>query len=181
MPSYTALVTNTFSMMQAKIGRHKISKDLLYKDVRPEDKEKFGEKIILEMINWEVSGDPYFYENRHTPPVLIEETKQAGGEEYWIFYNTLSFSGKKLIVHPGGKLTSEDNGVYNILVWKGKGLFAGLEIEGGNFERDELLVTSGRAQRELKVENRGERDLIIYKFFGPDINTDLPMLKKYGR
>lgn len=173
--------SDVFSMMQAKVGGHTINKDLLYKDVRPEDKKKFGEKIILEMINWEVSGDPYFYENRHTPPVLIEETKQRGGEEYWIFYNTLSFSGKKLVVHPGGKFTSKDNGVYNILVWKGKGLFAGFEIEGGNFNQDEILVTSDRAQKDLTVENTGQRDLIIYKFFGPDINRDLPMLKHYGR
>jgi hypothetical protein len=29
------------------------------------------------------------------------------------------------------------------------------------------------------VENTGSEDLIIFKFFGPDINLDVPMLPKY--
>lgn len=172
--------SDVFAMMQAKVGDNPINKELLFKDVRPEDRKKFGEKIILEMINWDVSGDPYFYENRHTPPVLIEETRQQAAEEYWIFYNTQSFSGKKLIVRPGGKFISRDNGVYNLLVWRGKGTYGGLEIEGGNFGKDELLVCHDRATRDLEVVNKGDRDLIIYKFFGPDINKDVPVLKIYG-
>lgn len=173
--------SDVFAMMQAKVGNNFINKELLYKDVRSEDRQKRGEEIILEMINWEVSGDPYFYENRHTPPLLIEDTKQDGGEEYWIFYNTQKFSGKKLIVQPGGKFKSKDNGVYNILVWRGKGTFGNREIEGGNFDKDELLITYDRAVKHTEVVNTGNSDLIIFKFFGPGINADVPMLKKYSR
>ncbi|HEX9739873.1 MAG TPA: hypothetical protein VGA29_03775, partial [Ignavibacteriaceae bacterium] len=132
--------SDVFAMMQAKTGGKIIDKELLYKDVRKEDREKYGEKIILEMIDWETSGDPYFYENRHTPPVLIDETRTKDGEEYWIFYNTNKFSGKKLIVHPKGKFVSKDKGLYNILVWKGKGIFGGIEIEAGNHNKEELLI-----------------------------------------
>ena len=121
------------------------------------------------MVNWEVSGDPYFYENRHTPPLPINGNKQAGGEEYWIFYNTSKFSGKRIIVHSGQKFVVEDNGVYNILVWRGKGYFGGIGIEAGNFGSDELLVIHDRAVKETVIENSGKTDLIIYKFFGPDV------------
>ena len=76
--------SDVFAMLQAKTGGKIIDKELLWKDVTEEDREEKAEKIILEMINWDISGDPYFYENRHTPPLLIEETKQDGGEEYWI-------------------------------------------------------------------------------------------------
>ncbi|MCF8240349.1 MAG: hypothetical protein K9J16_03110 [Melioribacteraceae bacterium] len=171
--------SDVFAMLQAKTGGKIIDKELLWKDVTEEDKKSKAEKIILDMINWKISGDPYFYENRHTPPLLINETKQDGGEEYWIFYNTNKFSGKKLVVSPGDVFVGKDNGVYNILVWRGKGLFAGLEIEGENFAKDELIITHDRAVKELKVENTGDRDLIIYKFFGPDVNPDVPFLKKY--
>ena len=171
--------SDVFAMMQAKTGGKIIDKELLYKDVRKEDREKYGEKIILEMIDWETSGDPYFYENRHTPPVLIDETRTKDGEEYWIFYNTNKFSGKKLIVHPKGKFVSKDKGLYNILVWKGKGIFGGIEIEAGNHNKEELLICYDAAINSLTVENTGSDDLVIFKFFGPDINTDVPMLNRY--
>lgn len=178
--------SDVFAMMQAKTGGKIINKELLFKDVRKEDREKYGEKIILEMIDWETSGDPYFYENRHTPPILIEETQTKDGAEYWIFYNTKKFSGKKLVVHPGRKFTSRDNGVYNILVWKGEGKFGGVEIEAGNpalpsgrFNEDELLICFDAAVNSLTVENSGNEDLVIFKFFGPEVNPDVPMLKKY--
>ncbi|MCX6150611.1 MAG: hypothetical protein NTX22_08825 [Ignavibacteriales bacterium] len=171
--------SDVFSMLQANTGGKIISKELLFKDVRKGDREKFGEKIILDMINWQVSGDPYFYENRHTPPVLIEETKNLGGEESWIFYNTQKFSGKRLVVCPNGKFICKDNGAYNILVWRGKGIYGGVEIEGENFDNDELLVCHNRAIQQLEVFNTGDKNLIIYKFFGPDVNPDVPMLPNY--
>ena len=173
--------SDVFAILQARVGTHKIPKELLYKDVRPEDRGESGERTILDMINWEVSGDPYFYENRHTPPLLIEETRQAGGEEYWIFYNTTRFSGKQLVVRPGGTYTSRDNGVYNILVWHGEGRYGGVDVAGKNPDRDELLVCHQRAIQPLEVENTGTEDLVVYKFFGPEINPNVPMLVKYGK
>jgi len=110
---------------------------------------------------------------------LIEETKQPGGEEYWIYYNTRKFSGKKVIVNPGQSFVSKDKGVYNILVWRGKGKFAGKDIEAGNFECDELLVSYDRAVKPLTIKNESETDLLLFKFFGPDINMDAPIIKKY--
>jgi len=98
--------SDVFAMMQARVGQFKVDKELLFKDVRPEDREKYGERIILDFIDWPTNGDPYFFEHRNTPPILIEENKQDGGEEYWIYYNTHRFSGKKLVVHPGKSFTS---------------------------------------------------------------------------
>ncbi|MBI4418150.1 MAG: hypothetical protein HY563_05190, partial [Ignavibacteriales bacterium] len=45
--------SDVFAMLQAKAGNRILSKDLLFKDVRLEDREKYGEKFILEMIDWE--------------------------------------------------------------------------------------------------------------------------------
>jgi hypothetical protein len=171
--------SDVFAMLQALVAGKIISKDLLFKDVRPEDRERHGERTILNHINWEVGGDPYFYENRHTSPQLIAETKQKGGEEHWIYYNTTKFSGKRLVVKPGQRFTSVDQGVYNILVWRGQGRYDGHEIEAGNFGWDELLVSHAKATVPIVIENTSSEDLIIFKFFGPDINLDVPMIPKY--
>jgi hypothetical protein len=175
--------SDVFAIMQARVGNTKISKELLFKDIRPEDRKQYGERIILQQIDWEVSGDPYFYENRHLEPQLVEETAQSGGREYWIFYNSTRFSGKKLIVEPGQTFTSVDKGVYNIFVWQGEGRFSGRQICAGKFDldtcQDELLVTHDRAVAPLVVENTGEQELVIIKFFGPDVNQDVPMIPKY--
>jgi mannose-6-phosphate isomerase class I len=169
--------SDNFCMLQAVIEEGRVTpKDLLFKDIRKEDREKYGEKIVLDMVDWPLNGDPYFYENRHLAPVLIEETKQEGGYEEWIYYNTTKFSGKKVTVKPHSNFRSKDNGVYNVLVWKGSGKIDGHEIEGKNFQLDEVLVTHEKANREIIIENTGSSDLVLFKFFGPDINTDIPYI-----
>ena len=173
--------SDVFSNLQAVVGGKLVSKNLLYHSVRAEDRDKYGERVILGQLDWPLNGDPYFYENRHTPPVLIAGSQSAAGEEYWIYYNTRKFSGKKLIVHPGQTYITRDRGCYNILVWEGKGRFDGHPVEAGNFHCDEYLVTHEKAAQPLQVENTGVTDLMIFKFFGPDINLDVPMLPVYRR
>jgi len=173
--------SDVFAMLQALNAGKIISKELLFKDVTPEDRESLGERAILEQIDWEISGDPFFYENRHTPPVLVQETQQPGGEEHWIYYNTTKFSGKRLVVKPGGQFMSVEKGVYNILVWRGKGRYGGYAVAGLNFGHDELLISHAAATQPVLVENTGDSDLTIFKFFGPDINLDVPRIKPYGR
>jgi mannose-6-phosphate isomerase class I len=171
--------SDVFAMLQAKVGNRILSKDLLFKDVRLEDREKYGEKFILEMIDWEANGDPYFFENHHTPPVPIR--KSAEGEEEWIFYNTKKFSGKRLVVRPGKTMTTRDAGVYSLFVWRGRGTFDGHDMESGKKGLDELLVSHSKAVENLAVKNTGSEDLVILKFFGPDVCPDAPMLKPYGK
>ena len=173
--------SDVFAMLQALVAGKIISKELLFKDVSKKDRAMLGERAVLNQVDWDLSGDPYFYENRHTSPQLIAENSQPGGEEYWIYYNTTRFSGKKMIVKPGQKVKSVDNGVYNILVWRGRGLYDGQAIEAGNFALDELLVSHAKATTPIWVENTGTQDLIIIKFFGPDINLKVPMIPQTKR
>lgn len=170
--------SDVFAMLQAVTGGTKISKDLLWKDVRDEDRESKGERFILELIDWEANGDPYLYEHHRLSPQPIERSRTDAGEEYWIYYDTTKFSGKKLIVHPDCSYVTTDNGVYNILVWTGRGTYGGVEIQGGDAERDELLITHDRAVRGVEVRNTGSEDLLVIKFFGPDVNPDAPMIER---
>jgi hypothetical protein len=165
--------SDVFAMMQALNAGKIISKELLYKDVRPEDRERAHERIILEQIDWEASGDHYFYENHHLEPRLVTETQQPGGTEHWIYYNTPKFSGKKLVIPPGGTFSSVERGIHNILVWKGSGEFDGRSVTAGQFGEDELLITHGRAVEPIEIRNTGSADLVIFKIFGPGINDDI--------
>jgi len=170
--------SDVFAMLQAVTGGTLISKDLLWKDVRAGDRESKGERFILELIDWEENGDPYFYENHRLSPQLIEGSQTEDGEEYWIYYNTTKFSGKKLVVHPGRSYVTTDRGAYNALVWSGTGTYGGAEVEGGNADRDELLVVHDPAVRGVEVRNTGREDLLVIKFFGPDVNPDVPMIER---
>jgi hypothetical protein len=170
--------SDVFAMLQALNAGKIISKELLWKDVRTSDRETKGERFILELIDWETNADPYFYDNHHLSPQLIEESRQEGGEEYWIYYNTTKFSGKKLVVRPGCSYLTKDAGVYNVLVWSGSGSYGELAVQGGDPALDEVLVTHERAVGGVEVRNTGQDDLLIIKFFGPDVNPDVPMIDR---
>lgn len=173
--------SDVFAILQAYSAGSLVPKDLLYKDVSDKDRLISKEEAILEQIDWDLSADPYFYENRHTPPLIIGSSVQPGGHEEWIFYNSTRFSGKKLVVKAGLEYISQDNGVYNLLVWSGQGTVDGLAVRAGNFEQEELLVTHSIATQPIKILNTSETDLVLFKFFGPDINADVPMLEKLAK
>ena len=172
--------SDVFAMLQALNAGKIISKELLFKDVLPADRKSRGERAVLDQVDWVLSGDPYFYENRHTSPQPVVGAPQRGGAESWIYYNTLKFSGKKLVVKPGQTFTSVDRGVYNLLVWRGQGRVDGHPVAAGDFHRDELLVSHAKATVPIVIENTGTEELMIIKFFGPDINTDVPRITPYG-
>ena len=170
--------SDVFAMLQALNAGKIISKELLWKDVRAEDRETKGERFILELIDWEQNGDPYFYENHHLTPQPIEGSGHDGGEEFWIYFGTTKYSGKKLVINPGCTYVTTDAGVHNVLVWSGSGTYGGVPVEGRDPDHDELLVTHDRAVRGVEVRNTGREQLVAIKFFGPDVNADVPMIQR---
>jgi hypothetical protein len=168
--------SDCLAMFQALNAGRIISKDLLFKDVRDSDREAHGERFLLEWVDWEANGDPWFFENHHTPPVLRREG--PGLTEHWIYYDTTKFSGKRLTLGPGSTATTVERGVHSILVTDGEGTYAGVEVRAGDPRRDELLVVHDRAVEPLEVRNKGRGDLVVLQFFGPDINPDVPVLRR---
>jgi hypothetical protein len=170
--------SDVFAMLQALNAGRIISKDLLWKDVRPEDRAAKGERFILELIDWEENGDPYLYEHHHLAPREI--LRRAGAEESWIFYGTPKFSGKRLVLHPGASYTGIDAGVHNVFVWRGSGTYGGFDVSGGVSDMDELFVTHDRAVRGVEVRNTGREAMVVIKFFGPDVDPDVPLIPRRG-
>ena len=170
--------SDVFAMLQALNAGTIISKELLWKDVRAEDRQAKGERFILELIDWDENGDPYLYEHHHLSPQPIEATHQPGCEESWIFYDTPKFSGKRLVVEPGSSFNRVDNGVHNVFVWRGSGTYGGAEVRGQEPGMDELLVTHDRAIRGVEVVNTGRDAMVAISFFGPDVNPDVPTITR---
>jgi hypothetical protein len=170
--------SDVLSMFQALNAGRIISKDLLFKDVRPADRQAHGERFPLNFVDWELNGDPFFFENRHTAPQPVARAAQPGGDQWWIFYGNRKFSGKKLVVRPGRTYTAVDGGAYNLLVWRGSGTIGGRAVRGGQPGLDELFVVHGAATGGVPVVNTGTTELVIFTFFGPDVH-DTPIPEPY--
>jgi len=41
------------------------------------------------------------------------------------------------------------------------------------------VVTHGKATQPIEITNTGREDLILIKFFGPDVNPNCPMISRY--
>jgi hypothetical protein len=167
--------SDVLSMFQALNAGKIISKDLLFKDVRASDREEHGERFPLGFVDADLNADPYFYENRHLTP---QPARSAGSDvdQTWVFYNTDKYSGKRLVVPPGQSATVVEPGVYSVFVWSGEGRYAGHEVAGGQSDRDELLISYELATTPHQVENTGRDDLVVFTFFGPDIQPDVPTI-----
>lgn len=169
------------AVFQPNVEGFRISKNMLYKDVAVEDIEKYQEMAALKQIDWEASSDPSFYEKRHLFPKKVEETVQGDIFEEWIYYGTSKFSGKRLNLRPGEQFFSKEKGVHNLFAWKGKGSVNGIMMNAGEFDldscKDELLITCRKAQEGYIIRNEGDSDLVLFKYFGPDINVEnLPVI-----
>ena len=168
--------SDVFAMLQALNAGTIISKELLWKDVSPEDREAKGERFILELIDWEANGDPSFYEHHHLAPRATGRAAPGGVDEAWIFYGSTKFSGKRIVLAPGSSYIAADAGVYSVLVLSGTGTYGGHEVRGGAPELDELLVTHDRAVAGVEIRNTGKDDLVAIAFFGPDVHPDVPAI-----
>jgi hypothetical protein len=168
--------SDTLAMLQGVNDGRPVTKDLLFKDVSEADRATLGERALLEWIDWQENLDPYFYENHRIEPRVLSSSDCH--EEAWILYGSRKFSGKRLLLRPGGHYESTERGVFNLLVWSGSGTIGGVPVVGGKPDNDELLIVHDRAIAPIEYVNDSDEDMIVIKFFGPDINPDSPVIER---
>jgi hypothetical protein len=172
--------SDVLAMFQALNAGRIISKELLFKDVRAEDRAAEGERFPLRFVDWEVNGDPWFYENRHLSPQPVPDAVGDGTED-WVFYNSTKYAGKRITVPTGGIQRLREPGVYSVFAWSGQGRYAGLDVRGGAPGLDELVLTHAAATRDHDIVNTGSEELVVFTFFGPDLHVEVPTIPDRGR
>jgi hypothetical protein len=175
--------SDIMAVLQAEIEGIPMNKDLLLHHVPEEEVKTKKEGAVLDQIDWEACADPYFYENHRLYPQAIEEELPQGVAEEWVWYNSTKFNGTRVTVQPGKSYTSTALGVHGLFVWKGTGLVDRFPVEGQKVSLadscDEFLITDTKAREGVEIKNTGSVPMVLFKFFGPDINNDtVPFIKQ---
>ena len=71
--------SDVLAMFQALNAGKIISKELLFKDVRPRTARSTVSGSRSGFVDWELNGDPYFYENRHLTPQPVSRADGDAG------------------------------------------------------------------------------------------------------
>ncbi len=156
--------SNVINYLQGASGSQTMDKSWLYSDLP-------DEMAVLDLINWEEATRPDFYSHYHNKPAVISDA--AGAREVWAFHPkmTHNFSGKELRLTPGAQHRSRENGAYALMAWKGQGTVADVPVQAGDLKRDELFVGFETATADHVIKNTGHAELVVYKLFGPNVNT----------
>jgi hypothetical protein len=165
--------SDVLSMFQALNAGRIISKELLFKDVRPEDRERHGERAPLDFVDWDLNGDPDLYPHAHLSPRSIDGEDVPGVHRDWVFHGSPKFSGQRLTLSPGVSTTVTEPGLYAVFVWSGRGRWGGAAVVGNRPGEDELLVAHDAAVSGQTVTCDGPEPMIAYLLSGPDLHPEV--------
>jgi hypothetical protein len=166
--------SDVLAMFQALNAGRIISKELLFKDVRAEDRDREGERFPLRFVDWEANGAPDLYARSHLAAQPVAGGPVPWGSRRWVFYGSPKFSGQQLVVEPGQTALVREPGVHSVFAWSGAARWGSQPLEGGRPGRDELLVSHDAAVAGVPVTNRGSVPFVAYLFSGPDLHPEAP-------
>ncbi len=118
-------------------------------------------ETALRFLDFLTAQDPDLLERCRLLPQPVDETKQQGGQEWWVFPPTLTtkFSGKRLIVTKAFESVERDP--YALFIWLGKGKLNGKPIKAG----EEFFVGYLAATQPHRFETVGNEPLMVFKLF----------------
>jgi hypothetical protein len=174
--------SDVYAMYQSVLyGGQCVDNELLWKNCPTEEIGNFD--YLIEMMDWELNIDPYFYENRFMPPKPakpLDEMAADGYAEEWICYTCPQVSAKRLTVLPGRSVTIKDGAAYGLICIEGQGAIGPYDLESpaliryGQLTNDEFFVTEPAAKAGVTITNKSEVDsIVILKHFAE--NPDLPV------
>ncbi len=112
-------------------------------------------RYLEELVDWETSTAADFQERFHHKSRIVE--RGSWGNRSQIFFGR--FYGEALHLEPGQRRETErDIRPVGAIVWCGRGLVNGMEIDANEYTRREFLVTPGHS---VEWESLGEHPLIV--------------------
>ncbi len=180
--------SDVFGMYQNLVEGREVPWSLLVKDM-PKNKHQDID-FIIDQLDWDANVDPNFKDNHYLEPII--DTQDDAHVDKWIVYGKVDgeqlFSAKELTVKPGGKVTLKDNGASSITVVQGGGSLNGLTLDCPKLIRfhdltqDEVFITEPAAKAGLTFVNTSStEDLVILRYFGPEVNPQAPNIGDYKK
>ena len=180
--------SDVFGMYQNLVEGREVPWSLLVKDM-PADKHQDID-FIIDQLDWERNLDPNFKDNHYLEPIV--DTQDDAHADRWIVYGRIDekqfFSAKELTVRPGGSVTIKDNGASSITVVQGCGKINEMVLDCPKLIRfhdltqDEVFVSESTATSGYTVANTSAtEDLVLLRYFGPEVNANAPAIGSYER
>ena len=179
--------SDVFGMFQSLVEGRCVPWSLLVKDM-PEEKHQDLD-FIIGQLDWEKNVDPNFKDNNYLEPVVDESRSGEGYTDRWVVYGEVNdkqlFSAKELTIEPGAKCTIQDSGASSWITTQGKGRIGNLALQTpalirfGEETEDEVFITAEAAAAGVEVENTGAEPLVGIRYFGPDVQDNLPAMGAY--
>jgi hypothetical protein len=175
--------SDVLSMFQSMVDGRQVKHDLLTQDVPPNRHDNLD--FIADMVDWERNTDPNFKSKHYIEPVVASGSEQEGYVDRWVVYGTIAgeqkFSAKELTVQPGQSCLLRDGGASGLIVTQGHGRVGKVEVDCpavirfGQMTQDELFITAEAAAGGVLVVNNSQTDpLVVLRYFGPDVHTEMP-------
>ena len=175
--------SDVLSMFQSMVDGRQVKHDLLTQDVPPNRHDDLD--FIADMVDWERNTDPNFKSKHYIEPVVASGSEQEGYVDRWVVYGTIAgeqkFSAKELTVQPGQSCLLRDGGASGLIVTQGHGRLGKVEVDCpavirfGQMTQDELFITAEAAAGGVLVVNNSQTDpLVVLRYFGPDVHTEMP-------
>ena len=175
--------SDVLSMFQSMVDGRQVKHDLLTQDVPPNRHDNLD--FIADMVDWERNTDPNFKSKHYIEPVVASGSEQEGYVDRWVVYGTIAgeqkFSAKELTVQPGQSCLLGDGGASGLIVTQGHGRVGKVEVDCpavirfGQMTQDELFITAEAAAGGVLVVNNSQTDpLVVLRYFGPDVHTEMP-------
>ena len=179
--------SDVFGMFQSLVEGRCVPWSLLVKDM-PEEKHQDLD-FIIGQLDWEKNVDSNFKDNNYLEPVVDESRSGEGYTDRWVVYGEVNdkqlFSAKELTIEPGAKCTIQDSGASSWITTQGKGRIGNLALQTptlirfGEETEDEVFITAEAAAAGVEVENTGAEPLVGLRYFGPDVQDNLPAMGAY--
>ncbi len=164
---------------------HAVSKDLLWSNTPV---NKLGDyDYLVDVIDWELNTDPYFFENRFMAPKPKGCNLNSDSSDYtenWICYKSWACSATELTIYPEQEVTITDNAAYGLILLQGYGSINEQPLETPTLLRftqesyDEYFVPECTAKDGVRIKNYSQSEpLVMLKHFGPE-NPDLGVYRQ---
>jgi hypothetical protein len=181
--------SDVFSMFQSLVEGRDVWRDLLVKDI-PTDKHDDLE-FIVGQLDWKANVNANFKDSHYLEPISDGDSASEGYVDKWVVYGKVNgeqvFSAKELTVQPGVTMTLKDNGASGVIVTQGRGRIGKLPLDCpamirfGEMTEDEVFISEKAATQGVVIENLGPNPLVMLRYFGPDVNPNMPKVGDYKK